>query len=103
MADLIGASLANICSVIMPLLLYYKLFANEMSKTHKLLCWTVILVSILLGSYSTIHAIRRIVKNASEYTVFASAPSAKRTSYPLCPAGYADRKAQWLDSFTLYY
>ncbi|RHZ28720.1 hypothetical protein DYB37_007874 [Aphanomyces astaci] len=103
MADLIGASLANICSVIMPLLLYYKLFANEMSKTHKLLCWTVILVSILLGSYSTIHAIRRIVKNASEYTVFASAPSAKRTSYPLCPAGYADRKAQWLDSFTLFY
>ncbi|ETV73182.1 hypothetical protein H257_11994 [Aphanomyces astaci] len=103
MADLIGASLANICSVIMPLLLYYKLFANEISKTHKLLCWTVILVSILLGSYSTIHAIRRIVKNASEYTVFASVPSAKRTSYPLCPAGYADRKAQWLDSFTLYY
>ncbi|ETV95165.1 hypothetical protein H310_11429 [Aphanomyces invadans] len=99
MADLMGASLTNMCSVILPLLLYYKLFKADMSTAHKIVCWTVIVVSIMLGSYSTIQAIIRIVKNASEYTLFSSVTSSKRTSYPFCPVGYTDRKAPFLDSF----
>ncbi|RHY80494.1 hypothetical protein DYB26_009662 [Aphanomyces astaci] len=102
-ADLAGASVMNFCSVTLPLMLYYKLFKAEMSKPHKILCWFVIVASILLGTYSTIQAIGRIFKNASKYTLFASTPPSKRTEYAYCPAGYTDRKAQWLDSFSLYY
>ncbi|RHY17493.1 hypothetical protein DYB32_010511 [Aphanomyces invadans] len=100
-ADLVGASVMNFCSVVLPLMLYYNLFKGEMSRPHKILCWIVIVVSMVLGIYSTIQAIVRIVKNASQYTLFASTPPSKRTEYAYCPAGYADRKAPWLDSFSL--
>ncbi|KAF0699540.1 Aste57867_9877 [Aphanomyces stellatus] len=100
-ADLVGASVMNICSVILPLMLYYKLFKDEMSRTHKVVCWAVIIVSIGLGTYSSIKAIVNIVDNASQYKLFASVAAKKRTEYPYCPAGYMDRKAPWLDSFTM--
>ncbi|CAK4612682.1 hypothetical protein LEN26_005452 [Aphanomyces euteiches] len=100
-ADLIGASVMNVCSVILPLLLYVKLFDTEMGRAHKILCWFVIIVSIALGIYSTVQAVIRIVDNASSYKLFESVTTAKRTEYPYCAANYTERKAPWLDSFTL--
>ncbi|KDO34726.1 hypothetical protein SPRG_00788 [Saprolegnia parasitica CBS 223.65] len=98
-ADLIGASVMNLCSVILPLIFYYSMFRTSMSKAHKMLCVTVIIVTSLLGGYSTYHAIANIVDNSSTYKLFSSAPATYApTSFPYCPAGFATRKEAWIAS-----
>ncbi|OQS05315.1 Amino Acid/Auxin Permease (AAAP) Family [Thraustotheca clavata] len=98
-ADLIGASVMNLCSVILPLIFYMRMFRQEMSKFHQVICVGVIIITSLMGIYSTYHAIANIIDNSSTYKLFSSVPSVyDPKSFPYCPAGFETRKADWINS-----
>ncbi|OQR97551.1 Amino Acid/Auxin Permease (AAAP) Family [Achlya hypogyna] len=98
-ADLIGASVMNFCSVILPLVFYYHMFHKEMGRLHKMVCVAVIVVTSLLGLYSTYHALANIVSNSSTYKLFTAAPAVyDPKTFPYCPAGFESRKADWIHS-----
>lgn len=78
---LIGATTIGGCCIILPCLLYLAMFNSSMSRLHVILCWTVIVVSTLLGLYTTYIRFQKIVQTHHP-------KDDDQLDYPFCPASF---------------
>lgn len=64
-ADLIGSTAISLAGIILPVWLYLKMFSSKMSNINVLVCWTLILLTVLISLYASYEYIVVIIRQIS--------------------------------------
>jgi len=72
LAGFIGATSVTMANILMPIVLYMRVFAKTMKTPEKIMCYVILVVCTVLGVYSAYKSVVNIADNISHYTLFKS-------------------------------
>lgn len=70
--DFIGALTVTMCSILMPIFLYLKMFYKTMGLSEKVLCFSILILCTALGLYTSINRLQNVIEKAEYYGLFDS-------------------------------